>query len=256
MKTTNSVFPKLAQVIAALLISLIFVELGIWQLHRAQDVQIANKVRPDLPVISLTEISSAGINLPPHAANRIVKFRGQYVKTYSAPNQTVRGEGINKKISLEVRLLKLTSGGAILVVRGAEGLKPQSIVDEVVITGRLYPRQSADSAVPNSASTNLLARIDPALVAGQTKLTLFDGYVIARTENTIYGQGIIQDRIPSPQLKSKSIGYYWQHITYVFIWWLLAALVLMVPFYDRMKERGAKSAILRTPGVNEDKVGI
>jgi cytochrome oxidase assembly protein ShyY1 len=256
MKITNTVFPKLAQVIAALLISLIFVELGIWQLHRAQDVQIANKTLPDKPVIALAKVAGAGINLPPFAANRIVKFRGRYVKTYSAPNQIIRSEGVNKKISLEVRLLKLTSGGAILVVRGAEGLKPQSIVDEVVITGRLYPRQSADSVVPNSASANLLARIDPALVAGQTQLSLFDGYVIARTEKTIYGQGIIQDRIPSPQLKSKSTGYYWQHITYVFIWWLLAALVLMVPFYDRMKERGVKSAILRASRINEDKVGI
>jgi hypothetical protein len=32
---------------------------------------------------------------------------------------------------------------------------------------------------------------------------------------------------------SKVPGYYWQHISYVFIWWLMAALVLYLPFYRR-----------------------
>ena len=254
MKITKSPFPKLLQVVAVLLISMVFVELGIWQLHRAQDVQIANRTVPDKPVIGLNQIANPGINLPPTAANRIVKFRGHYVKTYSAPNQSIGSAG-NKKVSLEVRLLRLKSGGAILVVRGLEGLKPQSITDEVVVTGRLYPRQSVDAVVPTSASSAILARIDPALVAGQTKLELFDGYVIARAENTIFGQGIILDRIASPQLKSKTAGYYWQHITYVFIWWLLALMVLLAPFYNRMKDRSTGGANLATSQVNGDKVG-
>jgi hypothetical protein len=28
-------------------------------------------------------------------------------------------------------------------------------------------------------------------------------------------------------------GYYWQHISYVVIWWLMAALVIWAPFYRR-----------------------
>jgi hypothetical protein len=28
-------------------------------------------------------------------------------------------------------------------------------------------------------------------------------------------------------------GYYWQHISYVVIWWLMAALVIWAPFYKR-----------------------
>jgi surfeit locus 1 family protein len=257
MKITKSVFPKLAQVIAALLISLIFVELGIWQLHRAQDVQIANRTLPDKPIISLSKISSAGINLPPAAVNRIVKLRGHYVSTYSAPNQSISFGGVSKKVSLEVRLLKLTAGGAILVVRGLETLKSQSIVDEVVVTGRLYPRQNVDAIVPSSAGSAILSRIDPALVAGKTKLPLFDGYVVAHAENTSYGQGIIQDRVPTPQLKSKTAGFYWQHITYVFIWWLLALMVLLTPFYNRIKDRSAgevRLRISRVNGDNQDKV--
>ena len=264
MKITKSLFPKFAQVIAALLMSIIFVELGIWQLHRAQDVQVANRTLPDKPQISLSKISSAGINLPPAAANRIVRFRGHYVNTYSAPNQSIGADGANKKVSLEVRLLKLRSGGAILVVRGPEELKSKSIIDEVVVTGRLYPRQNVDSVIPSSAGSSILSRIDPALVAGKTELTLFDGYVVARTENTSYGQVIIQDRIPSPQLKPKAAGYYWQHITYVFIWWLLALMVLLTPFYNRMKDRPAGGLKPRSTGAAgvtgdikdlEDKVG-
>jgi hypothetical protein len=28
-------------------------------------------------------------------------------------------------------------------------------------------------------------------------------------------------------------GYYWQHISYVVVWWFMAALVLWAPFYRR-----------------------
>jgi Mg2+ and Co2+ transporter CorA len=32
-------------------------------------------------------------------------------------------------------------------------------------------------------------------------------------------------------------GYYWQHIAYVVIWWLMALVVLFLPVYGRWRER-------------------
>ena len=64
-----------------------------------------------------------------------------------------------------------------------------------------------------------------------------DGYVVATAERTTLGQEIETTRIPAPQLKSKVPGSYWQHISYVFVWWLMALLVLFAPFYNSMKER-------------------
>jgi hypothetical protein len=32
-------------------------------------------------------------------------------------------------------------------------------------------------------------------------------------------------------------GYYWQHISYVVIWWLMALVVLFLPFYQVSRKR-------------------
>jgi hypothetical protein len=122
----------------------------------------------------------------------------------------------------------------ILVVRGIESLENQEIIGKVKISGRLYPRQTSDSA---KAIGEEISRIDPALIVGKTSLSLFDGYVVATAEATPLGQEILTTRIPAPQLKSKIPGNYWQHISYVFVWWLMALLVLFAPFYNSMKER-------------------
>jgi len=36
--------------------------------------------------------------------------------------------------------------------------------------------------------------------------------------------------------ESEFNGYYWQHISYVVIWWLMAVLVLWAPFYKRRQD--------------------
>jgi hypothetical protein len=142
--------------------------------------------------------------------------------------------GKKSTANLEVRLLELSGSRGILVVRGIENLEDQEIIGKVKIAGRLYPRQTSDSA---KALGDEISRIDPALIVGQTKLSLFDGYVVASAEKTNLGQEILTTRIPTPQLKSKVPGNYWQHVSYVFIWWLMALLVLFAPFYNSVKDR-------------------
>ena len=131
-------------------------------------------------------------------------------------------------------MLELSGKRGILVVRGIESLENQEVTGKVKISGRLYPRQTSDSA---KAMASEISRIDPALIVGQTQLSLFDGYVVATDERTSLGQEIETTRIPAPQLKSKVPGNFWQHISYVFVWWLMALLVLFAPFYNSMKER-------------------
>lgn len=224
----------ISKAVVALLIALVFMELGIWQLHRAQDVNKAGKIAVSKDVAKLEDISTAGANLPPSAANRMVEMSGRYVKAFSAPNQlVVRGNG-SAPATLEVRLLKISGDRGILVVRGIENTKFQTLTEDVKVVGRLYPRQTSDKSQP---SGNSLTRLDPGLVTGVTKLSLYDGYVIAQLESTTYGLGIRANRIPAPIQISKVAGYYWQHITYVFIWWLLALLVLSAPFYNRLRDK-------------------
>ena len=119
-------------------------ELGMWQLHRAQDMAVATAPKADQPLIELTQIASAGMNLPIKAVNRIVSAAGSYSKSYIAPDQKLANQQI---VDLDVRLLKLESGHAILVARGVAGNSPELINSPVAVTGRLYPRQNVDRAL-------------------------------------------------------------------------------------------------------------
>jgi hypothetical protein len=221
----------IAQIIVALLISATFVGLGNWQLNRAHDVKVAKQFVPDSPRVDLESIASVTSNLEPSAINRLVKLTGNYRKVFVAPKQELLLEGKKSIASLEVRLLELSGKRGILVVRGIESLENQEIIGKIKISGRLYPRQTSDSA---KARGEEISRIDPALIVGETSLSLFDGYVVATAEETTLGQEILTTRIPAPQLKSKVPGNYWQHVSYVFVWWLMALLVLFAPFYNKV----------------------
>jgi hypothetical protein len=231
-----------AQLLVAILLSLTFIGLGDWQLNRAHDVKQVNQKLPDSPRTNLEDIASANSNLEPDAINRLVSTSGKYVKTFSAPGQKLLGSKSSAVTDLEIRLLELSGNRGILVVRGVQSLESQEIIGQVKINGRLYPRQTSDAA---KAGKDELSRIDPALVVADTKLSLFDGYIIATSEKTKLGEEILTSRVPAPQLKSKVAGNYWQHVSYVVVWWLMALLVLFAPFYNSMKERqsGAKVAI-------------
>ncbi len=224
----------IAQIIVALLISATFIGLGNWQLDRAHDVKVSKQVVPEKPRVELESIASVTSNLEPSAINRLVKLTGKYRQLFVAPAQELNLNGKKSRTNLEVRLLELSGNRGILVVRGIESLEDQDILGKVKISGRLYPRQTSDSA---KATGDEISRIDPALIVGKTELSLFDGYVVATSERTLLGQEILTTRIPAPQLKSKVPGNYWQHISYVFVWWLMALLVLFAPFYNSMKER-------------------
>jgi cytochrome oxidase assembly protein ShyY1 len=228
----------IAQLIAAVTLSIIFIGLGNWQLDRAHDVKVAKSFVPDSPRVDLESIASVTSNLEPSAINRLVRLSGSYRKVFIAPEQELL-DSKKSKANLDVRLLEISGNRGILVVRGIESLDEQEIVGKVKIAGRLYPRQTSDFA---RATKGELSRIDPALIVGESDLSLFDGYVIATSETTTLGQEILTTRIPAPQMKSKVPGNYWQHISYVFVWWLMALLVLFAPFYNSMKEgrRGGK----------------
>ena len=226
---------KIAPALIALILATTFVELGLWQLHRAQDTQRQSAPKVDLPVVALTSLTSPSQNLDAGAINRIVKVSGNYVAKYSAPNQDVLLPNGKKSLeTLELRLLKVGKNSGILVVRGIESTSTQDLVDGVKLVGRLYPRQSDNRTDP---ANGILTRLDPSLIAGTQGLSLFDGYIVATEERTEFGQSITADRIPAPPAKSTTPGFYWQHLSYVFIWWLMALLVLVIPFYGRLKDR-------------------
>ena len=218
--------------IAVLLIAAVFVGLGIWQLQRAAELKNSLKVATtiDTTIVPLESVATARVSLPPTALNKTVFVTGQYIQNFRAPDQ-IDGEG--KQADWEVALLQVGTNSAILVVRGlwSERLINPDIQQsmKIDIEGLLVASQYDDRA---ENSPGVISRLDSAVVTSLTDLDLYDGYVLASSESTRTG-ALERTRVTPEKLTSRIPGFYWQHLSYVVIWWLMAAVVLFLPFYRR-----------------------
>lgn len=232
MTPVSNFFTKAFQAVAVLLIAAIFVGLGIWQLQRAADLKNSLKVATtiDTKVVQLESVTTPRVSLPPAAINKTVSVSGQYIQNFRAPNQ-IDGDG--KQSDWEVALLQIGTESAILVVRGlwSERLLNPDIQQSMVIDieGLLVASQYDDRSV-NTAG--VISRLDSAVITSLTDLDLYDGYVLASKESTRTME-LNRTRVTPEKLTSKIPGFYWQHLSYVVIWGLMAGVVLYLPFYRR-----------------------
>jgi cytochrome oxidase assembly protein ShyY1 len=221
---------KPLQAITVLVFAAIFIALGIWQLQRAQELQIAKKIVVDTTIYPLAQMASATGSVPPESILKFVTTTGRYIATYKAPNQK---DGSGVLADWEVALLEEEGGAAILVVRGLweERLtSPEmAMAKKVTVTGTLLPKQNEDRAENIDGQ---ISRVDSSLLVTSYSGQLYDGFILATGEE-LSGAPIERSRISAPELTAGVPGYYWQHISYVVVWWFMAALVLWAPFYRR-----------------------
>ena len=223
---------KFFEYTALVLIAAVFVGLGLWQLDRARDLKIIlNAPAPAITApVPLQELAKPRTALDPAVDSKTISASGFYVANFQAPNQ-VDGTGVVS--DWEVALMQVDTTSAILVVRGlwSERLnEPQlAMSNRIELTGILRAHQNEDRAL-NSAG--VISRLDSSVIVGLTDLDLYDGYVIAVDEKFRDGQ-ISRARV-TPEMRTARIpGFYWQHISYVVVWWLMAAVVLYLPIYRR-----------------------
>jgi cytochrome oxidase assembly protein ShyY1 len=232
MTPASKFLTKAFQVIAVVLIAAVFVGLGIWQLQRAADLKNSLKVATtiDTNMVPLESIATPRVSLPATALNKTVFVTGQYIQYFRAPDQ-IDGDG--QQADWEVALLQVNTNSAILVVRGlwSERLNNPDIQQsmKIDIEGLLVASQYGDRA---ENSPGVISRLDSAVVTSLTDLDLYDGYVLASSESTRTGS-LDRTRVTPEKLTSRIPGFYWQHLSYVVIWWLMAAVVLFLPFYRR-----------------------
>lgn len=219
---------KVGAAFIVLILCATFIRLGFWQLDRAREFQELQKPYIERPIINLSQVATPGENLSDDSINQIVAFSGRYLEQYIAPNQE---DKYGVKSEWVVGLLEVDSGGAILVVRSISNAELPS--GRVEITGRLFNRQFDDRAEKASSK---LSRIDPALLVSSYEQKFFDGFVLAQSEK-INGVEIDLKRPELDPAKPSVPGYYWQHISYVVIWWLMALVVLFLPFYQVSRKR-------------------
>lgn len=226
---------RVKKAIAAVLVltfAATFFALGYWQLERARDMTAnAEKVvLQDKKVYQLSDLTRPDEIVPVASFGKFVNISGPIIATYKAPNQIAADKEV---ADWEIALVQLDAEKAILVLRGYwqdAQLSNTDLGDEILnITGAMYPRQIKDRALNTSTQ---ISRLDTSLLTSTTELQLYDGFIAATIEFRETGE-IIRPRITPQMPESEFNGYYWQHISYVVIWWLMAALVLWAPFYKR-----------------------
>jgi hypothetical protein len=234
MKTKLTI-KKVFQGALVIALALVFVALGNWQLDRSVIVKELNAAAKviDPKIYELGELAQPSVVLDSRNVNKSVAFSGFYVANFKAPFQ----KDIDGQVSdWEVGLLQVDGSdplSGVLVVRGLwdDRLKNPEVAmsTKIDLVGTLQPRQNDDRAdnVPG-----VISRLDSSVIVGLTDLELYDGFIVAKSEGTRSGD-LIRDRVVADPPVSKIAGYYWQHISYVAIWWLMAAIVLYLPFYRR-----------------------
>jgi len=232
MTPASNFFTKAFQAVAVIALAAVFVGLGIWQLERAADLKSSLKVATtiDTNVVPLETVATPRVSLPATALNKTVSVSGRYIQNFRAPNQ-IDGDG--KQSDWEVALLQIGTDSVILVVRGlwSERLLNPDIQQSMVIDieGLLVASQFDDRSV-NTAG--VISRLDSAVITSLTDLDLYDGYVLASKEST-RTLALDRTRVTPEKLTSRIPGFYWQHLSYVVIWGLMAGVVLYLPFYRR-----------------------
>ena len=232
-------FKHFGKTLVVLTLVAIFGLLGLWQLDAANNLQEAKNAAPDPIVYQLSDLASPATALDSRSVAKKVSLRGNYILTFRAPNQ-IDQQGLMS--DWEVGLMQVDESSAILVVRGywKDRLTEPRIAMStgVDLQAVVQPRQFEDR-VRNSPG--VISRIDSSVIVALTDLDLYDGFLVATGEQV--SEGVIsRDRIDVAEVKSKATGYYWQHISYVIIWWLMAAIVIYLPFYRKRQERDTLSA--------------
>ena len=229
------IIKKFFQGLLVLAVVLALIGLGKWQLDRAALVQESNAAAKivDPNIYTLKDLATPALALDSRNVNKQVSVSGFYVANFKAPRQSDKD---GKASDWEVALLQVdgvTPLSGILVVRGLwkdRLLNPEvAMSTRITALGTLQPHQNDDRA---DNGPGVISRLDSSVIVGLVDLQLYDGFIAAKSESTRDGE-LQRERVIPPIPVSRIAGYYWQHISYVAIWWLMAAIVLYLPFYRR-----------------------
>ena len=211
------------QWLATALLVAIFLSLANWQWNRASELKNPPKIDPT--IMPLDSLIAPSQSITEAAVARRVSVSGTFVSNWILPNQADRKSWV-------VGLFQTKDNAMILVVRGHVAnteLQKNESNREVKVIGYLVPQQSRDAA---ENVGNQISRVDSALFVTRTELPLYAPYIHAISEEPSVGF------IPVPfEIGKKVPGYYWQHISYVVIWFLFAVTAIFLMIYQRKSDR-------------------
>lgn len=210
---------KVWQWLATALMVAIFLSLANWQWNRADELK--NPAEIDQTVLPIDSLITPTQSITDEMIGRRVSIEGRFVSNWILPNQKA-----NK--SYDVGLFQSKDNAMILVLRGVhQNIAP--VLSTVTVIGYLLPQQPTDMA---ENIGNQISRIDSSLFVSKTRLPLYQPFIQAISETPSSGY----ETIPL-DMKSKVPGYYWQHISYVVIWFLFAITAIYLMVYQRRLDK-------------------
>ena len=204
--------------VTALLVA-IFLSLANWQWNRADELK--NPAEIDQSIAPIDSLIAPNGSITQEIVGRKVSVTGHFVSNWIAPHQSG-----NK--SWDVGLFKTKDNAMILVVRGFH----QNVIpnlSEVKVIGYLVPPQSSNVA---ETTGNQIGRVDSSLFVTKTELPLYAPFVQAISEEPTAGYKVVPFEI-----RSGVPGFYWQHISYVVIWFLFALTAIYLLVYQRRLDK-------------------
>ena len=207
------------QWLATALLVAIFLSLANWQWNRAAELK--NPVEIDQTIQPIDSLIAPEDSITDEVVGRRVSLEGNFVSNWIAPYQ----DG-NK--SWSVGLFKTTDNAMILIVRGfAKDIPLNS--EKTKVIGYVVPPQSSNVT---ETSGNQLGRVDSSLFVSKTQLPLYAPFIQAISEEPDSGYEIVPF-----EMDKKVPGYYWQHISYVVIWFLFAVTTIYLMIYQRRSDK-------------------
>ena len=213
---------KFWQWIGTALLVAIFLSLANWQWNRAAELK--KPIEVDQSIAPIDSVIAPNDSVTDSIIGRKVSVAGEFVSNWIAP-----GQAENK--TWDVGLFKTEDNAMILVVRGFHKNEiPQ--LGKSKIVGYLVPPQSKNVG---ESKDNQINRVDSALFVTKTELPLYAPFIQAISEDPDMGY----QQVPF-ELGKKVPGFYWQHISYVVIWFLFALTAIYLMIYQRRLDKVAQ----------------
>ena len=212
---------KVWQWLATALLVAIFLSLANWQWNRAEELK--NPIQVDQSILPIDSVLSPTQSVTQEMVGRKVSLEGKFVSNWIAPHQDGNKTWV-------VGLFQTKDNAMILVVRGFHKASTTELNrGETKIVGYLIPPQTSDVA---DTKGNQIGRIDSSLFVSKTELPLYAPFVQAISEDPQSGYQV------APFEPGKKVpGFYWQHISYVIIWFLFAITAIYLMLYQRRLDK-------------------
>jgi cytochrome oxidase assembly protein ShyY1 len=213
------------------LIIVTFAELGLWQLHVAQDKGLAEALRKahEARPVMVDAVVRPHQPFPNAASARPVIAIGSYAadgQVLVGPRRLDDREGYWVVTPLVVD----GTGARLAVVRGFvadaadAGTPPQ---EPVQVTGALAPGESPaqEQPSPTGAKEPVLGALDLAVLVNRWPGELYNAFVFAQGEQQVATRAAVVpgtglERVPPPQVTG---GIKWRNAAYALQWWVFAA---------------------------------